>query len=117
VTGGFIAMCQAMRKLQVDGLIKHPPLRGMIAAVSVGIVEGKPLLDLDYVEDSAADVDMNVVRTNDGRYVELQGTAETTPFSRTQFDQMLTLADAGIDRLQEMQRELLGPGLDNLLAG
>ena len=117
ITGGFVAMCKAMRKLQQDGLIKRPPLRGTIAAISVGLVEGRPMLDLDYVEDSAADVDMNVVRTSDGRYVELQGTAETTPFHRTQFDQLLDLADAGIDRLQQLQRELLGAGLDNLLAG
>jgi ribonuclease PH len=93
--------------LQADG--------GTRAAISVGGVEGSAALDLDYVEDSAAEVDMNVVRTEDGRYIELQGTAESTPFPREQLDQMLALADVGVDRLVGMQREVLGDGLESLL--
>jgi len=73
------------------------------------------VLDLDYVEDSAAEVDMNVVRTDDGRFVELQGTAETTPFRRQELDRMLTLADVGIDLLMDRQRQVLGGALDRLL--
>ena len=115
ITGGFLAMCFALGKLQAAGSLKRPPLNNMIAAISVGMVEGRPVLDLDYVEDSAADVDMNVVRTDEGRYVELQGTAEKTPFDRDQLDRLISLADTGIDRLFEIQREVLGPGLDNLL--
>ena len=115
ITGGFVALCMALRKLQTEGKLQRPPLTGMIAAISVGVVEGRPVLDLDYVEDSAAEVDMNVVRTDDGRYVELQGTAETRPFSREQLDELITLADSGIDRLLDAQRQLLGSGLDNLL--
>ncbi len=115
LTGGFVALCLALRKLKRDGVIKGPVLTGTMAAVSVGIVEGRPCLDLDYVEDSAAEVDMNVARTGDGRYVELQGTAETAPFRREQLDRLLELADAGIDELQRKQRELLGDSLDALL--
>jgi len=98
-----------------EGTEVYAPEDGTIAAVSVGIVEGRPALDLDYVEDSAADVDMNVVRTDDGRYIEVQGTAETTPFRRERLDDLLTLADRGIDRLHEEQKSALGPLLDRLL--
>jgi len=115
VTGGFVAMCLALQKLRKDNVIKRPVLNGMLAAISVGIVEGQPVLDLDYVEDAAADVDMNVARTNGGRYVEIQGTAETTPFDRKQLNAMLDLADAGIERLHLEQREILGPAFDELL--
>ena len=73
------------------------------------------MLDLDYVEDSAAEVDMNVVRTDDGRFVELQGTAETTPFRRQDLDRMLALADLGLDLLMDRQRQVLGQALDRLL--
>jgi ribonuclease PH len=103
---------QALKKKK---LIHRPLLGGMVAAISVGIVEGRAVLDLDYVEDSAAEVDMNVVRTEDGRYIELQGTAESTPFAREKLDQMLALADLGIERLIGMQRELLGDGLESLV--
>jgi ribonuclease PH len=115
ITGGYVALCLGLQKLQAEGLLRRRPLDGMIAAVSVGMVEGEPALDLDYIEDSAAEVDMNVVRTSDGRYVEVQGTAETTPFRRDQLDDLLSLADAGIDQLQGRQREVLGPALDGLL--
>jgi ribonuclease PH len=115
ITGGFVALCLALQALKKKKLIHRPVLGGMVAAISVGVVEGRAVLDLDYVEDSAAEVDMNVVRTEDGRYIELQGTAESTPFSREKLDQMLALADAGVERLIRMQREVLGDGLESLL--
>jgi ribonuclease PH len=115
ITGGFVALCLALARLRNDGAIKHPLVHGMVAAVSVGIVEGRAVLDLDYAEDSHAEVDMNVVRTEDGRYIELQGTAEATPFSRAQLDSMLGLADRGIDRLVRLQREAVGEALASLL--
>jgi ribonuclease PH len=115
VTGGFTALCLALAKMREAKQLSAAPLTGMLAAISVGMVEGKAVLDLDYVEDSAAEVDMNVVRTDDGRYVELQGTAESTPFKREHLNDMLALADSGIDDLQARQRELLGGKLDGLL--
>ena len=115
ITGGFVAMCLALQKLRKDKVIKRPVLNGMLAAISVGIVEGQAVLDLDYVEDAAAEVDMNVARTNGGRYVEVQGTAETAPFDREQLDALLDLAEKGIERLHTEQREVLGPALDELL--
>ena len=84
------------------------PLTDHVAAISVGIVGGRPLLDLAYEEDSNAEVDMNVVMTGDGRFIEVQGTAEGAPFSRTSHDALLGLAETGIRRLVEMQRELVG---------
>jgi len=108
ITGGFLAMCLAIGTLRKDGSLKRPPLTGRIAATSVGIVEGRPVLDLDYVEDSAADVDMNVVRTDAGRYVEIQGTGEGATFARDDLDGLLELADIGIERLLAQQKELLG---------
>jgi ribonuclease PH len=108
ITGGFVAMCLALDRLREKKIVTRPVLTGSVAAVSVGIVEGEPALDLDYVEDSAAEVDMNVVRTDDGRYVEIQGTAEGTPFRRDRLGELLNLADGGIDRLQARQREVLG---------
>ncbi len=116
VTGGFVALALALGKLQQSKTLVRPPLTGSIAAVSVGVVQGEPVLDLDYVEDSAAEVDMNVVRTGDGRYVELQGTAEGTPFDRTHLDRLLALADTGIDALQKLQQQTLGPVFDSLVA-
>ena len=115
ITGGFVAMCLALDKLREKRILTRPVLTGTIAAISVGIVEGQPALDLDYVEDSAAEVDMNVVRTDDGRYVEIQGTAESTPFRRDRLGELLTLADLGIDHLQAQQREALGDRLARLL--
>jgi len=114
ITGGFLAMCLALGKLSGDGALKRPPLIGRIAAISVGVVEGRPVLDLDYVEDSAADVDMNVVRTDAGRYVEIQGTGEGATFAREDLDGLLELADIGITKLLAQQQELLGdllPGI------
>ena len=115
ITGGFVAMCLALSRLREKGSLRHPLLSGLVAAISVGVVEGRPVLDLDYVEDSAADVDMNIVRTDDGRYVELQGTAEGRPFHREHLDQLLVHADKGIDELLEAQRGLLGDRLDALI--
>ena len=111
ITGGYLALVLALDKLGIA-----PCLTGMIAAVSVGVVEGRPVLDLDYAEDSAAEVDMNVVRTDDGRFVELQGTAEAAPFRRQELDRMLALADVGLDLLMDRQRQVLGKALDRLLA-
>ncbi len=117
ITGGYVALALALDRLWREGRLLGPPLTGLVAAVSVGIVAGRAVLDLDYAEDSAAEVDMNVVRTDDGRYVEVQGTAEATPFRRTELDEMLELAGRGIDRLQERQREVLGAALDRLRRG
>jgi ribonuclease PH len=115
ITGGFTAMCLALLRLKKKSLIRAPLLTGLVAAISVGVVEGGTVLDLDYVEDAAAEVDMNVVRTHDGKYIELQGTAESRPFPRERLDKLLQLADKGIDELNALQREVLGPGLDELL--
>jgi len=115
ITGGFLAMCLALGKLASAGSLKRPPLTSRIAAISVGIVEGRPVLDLDYVEDSAADVDMNVVRTDSGRYVEIQGTGEDSTFAREDLDGLLQLADGGIDTLLERQKELLGDILPKIV--
>jgi len=115
ITGGFTALCLALHRLREQKLIEKPLLNGMVAAISVGMLNGQPVLDLDYVEDSAAEVDMNIVRTDERRYIELQGTAESEPFDRGRLDEMLALADIGIDQLLARQRELLGPALDGLL--
>ena len=104
ITGGFVALALALNRFVELGKIARPPLRDYVAAVSVGVVDERVLLDLDYVEDSAAEVDMNVVRTGDGRFVEIQGTAEARPFSKKQADRMATLAWAGIRQLIELQR-------------
>jgi ribonuclease PH len=117
ITGGFVALCLGLSQLRGQKVVQQPLLSGLVGAVSVGLIDGRPVLDLDYVEDSAADVDMNVVRTDDGRYIELQGTAEAAPFTREQLGRLLDLADTGIDRLHEIQREALGGLLDDLLIG
>jgi ribonuclease PH len=115
ITGGFIALCLALGKLRKDRVIRRPALTGRLAAVSVGVVEGHPVLDLDYVEDSAAEVDMNVVRTAAGRYVEVQGTGEGTTFGREDLDALLDLADKGIDALLARQEDLLSDILPDLM--
>jgi len=107
ITGGFVALALALNKLMEVGKITRAPLRDYVAAVSVGIVGGRALLDLDYSEDSAAEVDMNVVRTGDGRFVEIQGTAETEPFSREQMDEMIAAAGIGVERLIAIQHETI----------
>jgi ribonuclease PH len=115
ITGSYIALALALAKLREARVIRAPVLTGMLAAVSVGMIGGRAVLDLDYEEDSTAEVDMNVVRIDDGRYVEVQGTAETTPFRKAELDAMLALADSGIDRLHRIQREIIGDALERVL--
>jgi ribonuclease PH len=107
ITGGFVALALALKKLRSDGKIESIPLSDFVAAISVGIVSGQPLLDLEYSEDSRADVDMNVVRTGAGAYIEIQGTAESGPFSEEQMRHMLDLAALGTKELVTKQREVL----------
>lgn len=107
ITGAFVAAHDAVSWLQANGKLAASPIRDFVAAVSVGIVEGTPLLDLEYVEDSACDTDMNVVMTASGGFVEVQGTAEGVPFSRAEMDLMLGLAGDGIAQLVAAQRRAL----------
>jgi ribonuclease PH len=109
ITGGFVALVLALRKLRDSGAIRSLPVQDHVAATSVGVVGGTPMLDLAYEEDSRADVDMNVVKTGDGRFIEVQGTAEGPPFERSALDSLLELADAGIRELVEQQRAITGP--------
>lgn len=110
ITGAFVALELACRHLVAKGLLERSPVREGVAAVSVGIVDGVPRLDLDYVLDRDAQVDMNVVATASGRLVEVQGTAEGDPFTRAEHDRLLDLALGGIDRLLRAQREVLEGG-------
>ena len=107
ITGAFVAAHDAVSWLLDQGRIAASPIRDHVAAVSVGIVQGTPLLDLEYVEDSACDTDMNVVMTGSGGFVEVQGTAEGVPFSRAEMDALLALADRGIRELVAAQRAAL----------
>jgi ribonuclease PH len=107
ITGGFLALADCLHGLQAGGRLLQEPLRDRVAATSVGLVAGTALLDLDYSEDSTAEVDMNVVMTGNGRFVEVQGTAEQTPFDVAQLESLLALARRGIERLVELQRRLL----------
>ena len=104
ITGAFVALELAGRQLVADGLLERPPLTGSVAAISCGIVDGVALLDLDYSEDSTAEVDANVVMTGDGGLVEVQATAEGTPLSRAHLDDLLALAAGGIDELRALQQ-------------
>jgi len=108
ITGGFVALALALAKLVAQGAIGRMPAKDYVAATSVGIVEGTPMLDLAYDEDSKADVDMNVVRTGKGRFIEVQGTAEAAPFDREALDRLLDLAERGITALHALQREIVG---------
>jgi len=108
ITGAFVALQDAISFLQGKNLVSKNPIREFVAAVSVGIYQGTPLLDLDYAEDSACDTDMNVVMTGAGRFVEMQGTAEGAPFSRAEADALLALAERGIAELIAHQRRALG---------
>jgi ribonuclease PH len=108
ITGGFVALVLAFEKLRAQGAIKRVPVTDYVAATSVGVIGGEPMLDLAYEEDSRAEVDMNVVKTGDGRYIELQGTAETKPFDKAGLESLLGLADAGIAALIERQRTVVG---------
>jgi ribonuclease PH len=107
ITGGYVALALAARRLQAEGLIARSPLTGSIAAVSCGVVDGVPMLDLDYPEDSAAEVDANVVMTGEGGLVEVQATAERTPLSRAHLDELLALAQIGIEGLRAAQEAVL----------
>ena len=104
ITGAFVALHDAVRKIMSQGGVTENPLRDFVAAISVGIYQGQPVLDLDYCEDSACDTDMNVVMTGSGRFVEVQGTAEGPAFNRTEMEAMLDLAQSGIAQLVEIQR-------------
>ncbi|MED5621145.1 ribonuclease PH [Ideonella sp. BN130291] len=108
ITGAFVAAHDAVSWLQQQGRIVNTPIRDFVAAISVGLVEDTPLLDLEYVEDVGCDTDMNVVMTGSGGFVEVQGTAEGLPFSRAQMDQLLALAGKGIGELVAAQKRALG---------
>jgi ribonuclease PH len=108
ITGAFVAAHDAVTWLLAQGRIASSPITDFVAAVSVGVVQGTPLLDLEYIEDSACDTDMNVVMTGRGGFVEVQGTAEGEPFSRAEMDVLLALADQGIRELGALQRQSLG---------
>lgn len=108
ITGGFVALVLALDRLRQDGKLKTVPVDDHVAAISVGIVGGMPVVDLAYAEDSAAEVDMNVVKTGSGRFIEVQGTAEGAPFDQTALDEMLRLAGGAITSLVARQREIVG---------
>jgi ribonuclease PH len=107
ITGAYVAFALAGTRLLSSGKVSKSIVQNQVAAVSVGIVDGTPLLDLKYDEDSRAEVDMNVVCTDDGRFIEVQGTAEREPFTRAQMDELLALAGAGISELVRLQRDVL----------
>jgi ribonuclease PH len=107
ITGAYVALHLALQKLVDDGALASVPLNESVSAVSVGMVEGTPMLDLDYSEDSTAEVDMNVVMTGDGGLVEVQATAERTPLTRASLDDLLALGATGIERLREAQQAAL----------
>ena len=107
ITGAYVAACDAVSYLLASGKISQSPIRAAVAAISVGIVQGTPLLDLEYIEDSACDTDMNVVMTGAGHFVEVQGTAEGAAFSRAEMDALLSLAEKGIVELMLLQQQAL----------
>jgi ribonuclease PH len=107
ITGAYIALVEALRAVKKEGLIGTVPVTDHLAAVSVGIVAGKPMLDLCYSEDSSAEVDMNLVMTGSGKIVEVQGTAEGEPFTRSQLGRLLVLGEKGIQTLIKRQKEIL----------
>ncbi len=108
ITGGFVAFVLALGKMREAGQLTAIPVTDYVAAISVGVVGGEPLLDLAYEEDSHADVDMNVIKTGDGRFIEVQGTAEAAPFGRDVLLTLLDLADTGIRQLNALQRDVVG---------
>ncbi|SMF39848.1 ribonuclease PH [Pseudogulbenkiania subflava] len=107
ITGAFVALHDAISGLIAQGKLQENPIRDFVAAVSVGVFEGRPVLDLDYLEDSACETDMNVVMTGSGHFVEVQGTAEGVPFSRAELDAMLRLAEQGVGELIAIQKAAL----------
>jgi ribonuclease PH len=108
ITGGFIALCDALATIKADLPTDRPVITRSIAAISVGVVNGQPVVDLDYIEDSQAEVDLNVVMSGTGQFVEVQGTAEGIPFSREILNQQLDLAATAVGQLTRLQREALG---------
>jgi ribonuclease PH len=108
ITGGFVALVLALQKIREQNVVSTMPIADLVAATSVGIVGGEPLLDLAYEEDSRADVDMNVVQTGKGLFIEVQGTAEADPFGRDALNALLDLAQDGIRQLNALQREIIG---------
>ncbi|RPI83784.1 MAG: ribonuclease PH, partial [Planctomycetaceae bacterium] len=114
ITGGFVALVDAVRSISGLETTSRPIFRSSVAAVSLGLVNDRLLLDLDYSEDSRAQVDSNIVMTGAGEFVEIQGTAEGRTFTREQFDAQLQLAEAGVKQLRELQREALGADWPNV---
>lgn len=114
ITGGFVALYLALLKLNKEGVIKSIPITDYVAAISVGMLDSEKILDLEYVEDSRADVDMNIVMTGEGKFVEIQGTAEGSPFSRQEFDEMLLLAQNGIQELIVLQKSIIEKEIDHV---
>ena len=112
ISGAFVALVFALNKMRENDMIRTMPVTDFVAATSVGIVGGEPMLDLAYAEDSKADVDMNVVKTGAGLYIELQGTAEAMPFGREGLNRLLDLADTGVRQLIALQRGLVGQYLE-----
>ena len=108
ISGGYIALALAMKKLVNEGILAENPIISNVAAISVGIVGGTPMLDLKYSEDSAAEVDMNVVMNGEGRFVEVQGTGEEATYTRAELNQLLDLAEAGINEIIELQNRVIG---------
>src|SRR6185503_3093367 len=108
ITGAFVALALALEKLRERDVVRTIPIADYVSATSVGIVDGEPLLDLAYDDDCRADVDMNIVKTGDGRFIEVQGTAEAIPFGRESLMSLLDLADLGIRHLIEKQRAIIG---------
>jgi ribonuclease PH len=107
ITGAFVALMQAIKHAMESNIIEKQPVRDYVAAVSVGIVEGKPLLDLSYAEDAQAEVDMNIVMTGSGKFIEIQGTAETNPFDKKQLQQLISLAQKGIKKIISLQKNII----------
>ena len=107
ITGACVALADAITYMQTKGMIKESPLTQMVAAVSVGMYNGMPVLDLDYAEDSKAETDMNVIMTENGHFIEVQGTAEAAPFSRADLDALLALAEEGVTELVRLQKAAL----------
>jgi ribonuclease PH len=107
ITGGYVALAVALKRVQERGALASSPLRGSIGAISCGMVDGVPVLDLDYLEDSRAEVDANVVMTGEGTLVEVQATAERTPLQRTHLDDLLALAGSGIEELRSVQEQAI----------
>ncbi len=108
ITGAYVALIEAIRKLMKKGALEENPVKDAVAATSVGIVDGKTLLDLTYDEDSRAEVDMNFVMTGSGKFVEVQGTAESAPFSKKKLEQLSEVAQQGIRELLKIQKKILG---------